>query len=64
LPADETLQGIYIFAVDDVALVDSMALEDPAVAAGRLVLETYPWYSSAALMEVNRLHDRLARNPI
>ena len=64
LPADETLQGLYVFALGDVAAVDSLAREDPAVAAGRLVLEAYPWYSSAALMDVDRIHGRVAREGI
>ena len=36
-------------------------ITDPAVQAGRLVMELHPWYGSAALMTVNETHKRVAK---
>ncbi|AKS42535.1 YciI family protein [Wenzhouxiangella marina] len=58
------LRGIFIFAVDSVEEAEALTQADPAVQAGRLVMELKPWYGSAALMEVGRIHSTIARaNP-
>jgi len=59
-----TLQGIYIFALNDVEEVEALTRTDPAVKAGRLVMESYPWYSSAALVDVNRIHELISKEKI
>ncbi len=59
-----TLQGIYVFALENVEKVDELAATDPAIQAGRLVMESYPWYSSAALMDVNRIHELISKEKI
>ena len=61
---DTTLQGIYIFALEEVAEVEALAANDPAVKAGRLIMESYPWYSSAALVDVNRIHELISKEKI
>lgn len=59
---DETeLRGIYIFNVSTVEEAKKLTETDPAVKAGRLVMELHPWYGSAALVEVNSLHERLSK---
>ncbi|MCL2909461.1 YciI family protein [Shewanella aquimarina] len=58
------LRGIYIFNVTSVEEAKALTQSDPAIKAGRLVMELHPWYGSAALMEVNRLHDKLAKKAI
>ena len=58
------LRGIYIFNVTSVEEAKALTESDPAIKAGRLVMELHPWYGSAALMEVNRLHDKLAKKAI
>jgi hypothetical protein len=35
------------------------AATDPAIKARRLAMELRPWYGSAALMELNTLHERI-----
>ncbi|MCG9721714.1 YciI family protein [Shewanella sp. Isolate7] len=59
-----SLRGIYIFNVTSVEEAKALTESDPAIKAGRLVMELHPWYGSAALMEVNRLHDKLAKKAI
>lgn len=58
------VRGIFIFAVDDMAEAEALTAADPAVQAGRLTMELKPWYGSAALLRVNSIHQRIAReNP-
>jgi uncharacterized protein YciI len=58
------IRGIFIFAVDTLEEAEALTAADPAVQAGRLVMELKPWYGSAALMQVNSIHHRIAReNP-
>jgi uncharacterized protein YciI len=54
---DGALRGIYIFNVSTVEEARALTATDPAVKAGRLAMELHPWYGSAALMEVNRIHN-------
>ena len=61
MPNDDGLQGIYIFNVDSVEKAKALTETDPAVKAGRLVMELYPWYGSAALMLVNKEHKKVAK---
>jgi uncharacterized protein YciI len=58
------IRGVFIFAVDDMAEAEALTASDPAVQAGRLTMELKPWYGSAALLRVNSIHQRIAReNP-
>lgn len=52
------VRGIYIFNVTTVEEAEELTRTDPAIQAGRLVMELHPWYGSAALMEVNQLHKK------
>lgn len=56
---DGDLRGIYIFNVSTVDSARALTESDPAVKAGRLAMELHPWYGSAALMEVTRIHNTL-----
>jgi uncharacterized protein len=55
------LRGIYIFNVKTVEEARALTSTDPAVKAGRLAMELHPWYGSAALMEVNDIHNRIQK---
>ena len=61
---ESELRGIYIFNVTSVDEARALTETDPAIKAGRLVMELHAWYGSAALMEVNQLHHRLAKKAI
>lgn len=53
------VRGIYIFNVESVEEAKALTETDPAIKAGRLVMELHPWYGSAALQKVNELHARI-----
>lgn len=56
---DGDLRGIYVFNVTTVEEAKKLTETDPAVQAGRLVMELHPWYASAALMEIPLLHTKI-----
>jgi uncharacterized protein len=58
---DGDLRGIYVFNVSTVDSARALTESDPAVKAGRLAMELHPWYGSAALMEVTRIHNMLIK---
>lgn len=53
---DQSIRGIFIFNVESVEEAKKLTETDPAIKAGELVMELHPWYGSAALMEVVRIH--------
>ena len=57
---DQGIQGIYIFNVPTIEEAETLTNSDPAIKAGRLVMELLPWYGSAALMQVNEIGKTLA----
>ena len=61
---DGELRGIYIFNVATVEDARELTNTDPAVKAGRLIMELHPWYGSAALQEVSKIGKRLAKESI
>ncbi len=58
---DGDLRGIYIFDVETMEEAEALTKSDPAIQAGSLVMELIPWYGSAALMEVNEIHKKIAK---
>jgi uncharacterized protein YciI len=61
---DGELRGIYVFDVETVEAARQLTETDPAIKAGRLVMELHPWYGSPALMLLNEWHGKIARkNP-
>lgn len=54
-------RGVFVFAVDSVEAAKELTASDPAIRAGRLEAEYWPWYGSAALMRLGELHERIAR---
>ncbi|MBR9859489.1 hypothetical protein GYB22_01800 [bacterium] len=55
------VRGIYVFNVSSIEEARALTESDPAIKAGRLVMELHPWYGSAALMEVNRIHEKISK---
>lgn len=61
---DGDVRGIYIFDVASVEEAKALTETDPAIQAGRLTMELRPWYGSAALRDVGRIHDAISKeNP-
>lgn len=61
MTADTGIEGIYVFNVTTVAEAEVLSLTDPAVKAGLFAMEYHPWYATAALMEIVRMHNTLQK---
>jgi uncharacterized protein YciI len=46
------LRGIFIFNVASIEEAEALTNQDPAVQAGRLVMEIHPWYGPAILKDI------------
>jgi uncharacterized protein YciI len=55
-------RGIYIFDVKTVEEAQKLTETDPSIKEGYFKVEFIKWYGSAALMEVNGTHSKLAKN--
>lgn len=58
---DGDLRGIYIFNVSSIEEAEALTNSDPAIQEGSLAMELKEWYGSAALMEVNEIHGKIAK---
>jgi uncharacterized protein len=58
------IRGIYVFNVTTVEEAAELTSTDPAIKAGRLVMELHPWYGSAALMQVVEISKRITKEKI
>lgn len=61
---DDDLKGIYIFNVETIEEAEALTNSDPAIKAGSLRMELKKWYGSAALLEVNQIHETLSKKSI
>lgn len=57
---DQAFRGLFVLAVTTVEEGRALTQSDPAVKAGVFVVEYLPWYGSAAVMQVNDIHARIA----
>jgi uncharacterized protein len=46
---DGKLRGMFVFRVDSMEEAKALSEADPAVKAGRLVVELHPWYSAKGI---------------
>lgn len=60
----QSIRGIFIFNVESVEKARKIAETDPAVKAGVLTLELHPWYGSAALIEISKIHKMIQKKSI
>ena len=58
------LRGVYVFNVSTIEEAQALTETDPAIKAGRLVMELHPWYGSAAMMMVNDWHKKVQKKKI
>lgn len=61
---DQDIRGIYIFDVRTVADVQKLVETDASIKAGLFDVELRPWYGSAALLEVLKIHEKIAEEEI
>ena len=54
-------RGLYLFTVTDLEEVKALTARDPVIVNGEMVAEYHPWYGSAALVQVNDTHKRIAK---
>ncbi|HEY4618404.1 MAG TPA: YciI family protein [Flavobacterium sp.] len=58
---DRNYSGIFIFNVTTVDEAQKLVESDPAVKAKIFEVELTPWYSSAALQQIAKMHDQIAK---
>jgi uncharacterized protein YciI len=54
-------RGIFMFATPDIATAKTLVATDPVIRSGEMVAEYHQLYGSAALMQVNEIHARIAK---
>jgi len=54
-------RGLFVFAVEEIAAAEKLVATDPVIQQGEMVAEYHAFYGSAALMEINDLHERIAK---
>ncbi|UWY28189.1 YciI family protein [Flavobacterium sp. TR2] len=58
---DRNYRGIYIFNVETIEEAKALVATDPAIKANLLEAELTPWYCTAALQEIPKMHDKIAK---
>lgn len=58
------IRGIYIFDVKTIEEAQELTSTDPAIKAGVFEMELHLWYGSAALMELNNIHNTIQKTSI
>lgn len=61
---DQDLRGLFIFNVTTVEEAQQLVQTDPSIKAGMFEVEMYPWYGSAALMDLNRIHESITKESV
>lgn len=61
---DRNYRGIYIFNVETVQEAEALVATDPAIKAHLLEAELTPWYSTAALQETVKIHEKISKKKI
>jgi uncharacterized protein YciI len=57
---DKAFRGLFILNVTTVEDAKKLTDTDPVVKAGMMIVEFVPWYGSAALMQTNEIHEKIA----
>ena len=55
------MRGIFVFATGDIEQARSFVATDPVIVNGEMVAEYHKFYSSAALMAVNDIHNKIRK---
>lgn len=54
-------RGLFIFAVADIDEAKTLVATDPVIKSGEMIAEFHKYYGSAALMQVNQIHQTIAQ---
>jgi uncharacterized protein YciI len=54
-------RGIYLFDVETIEEAQKLTETDPSIKEGYFKVEFIKWYGSAALMQVNEVHKKIAK---
>ena len=57
-------RGIYLFDVKTIEEAQKLTETDPSIKEGYFKVEFIKWYGSAALMQVNEVHKKIAKTGI
>ena len=55
-------RGIYLFDVKTIEEAQKLTESDPSIKEGYFKVEFIKWYGSAALMDVNSVHKKIAKS--
>jgi uncharacterized protein YciI len=55
------LRGLFVLATDDMEAAKSYVAADPVIISGEMVAEYHKFYSSAGLMAVNEIHNKISK---
>ncbi len=58
---DKKYEGIFVFNTSSMDEAKQMLATDPAVQANFLEADMFLWYCSAALMEINNMHNKIQK---
>ncbi len=61
---NDELRGLYFFAVESIEEAEALTETDPSIQAGVLKMDLKEWYGSAALMKMNEMHMKVAKEII
>lgn len=54
-------RGIFVFATPDIGAAKALVATDPVIVKGEMIAEYHVLYGSAALMQINDIHARIAK---
>jgi uncharacterized protein YciI len=58
---ERNYRGLYIFNVNTIEEAKALVATDPAVKANIFEAELTPWYGTAALQEILKIHEKLTK---
>lgn len=61
---NDELRGLYFFSVESIEEAKALTETDPSIQAGVLKMDLKEWYGSAALMMMNEMHGKVAKEII
>jgi uncharacterized protein YciI len=59
---DLTFRGLFILNASSVDEARKLTDTDPVIKSGMMIVELVPWYGSAALMQTNEVHNKIAES--